>query len=183
MSPGHSEARQLLNLHRSLLAWGDLPTLSSEARIQKTSSARVSYQGDWVATPMFGRRCILLVLHNLIFPVSLRFPSHTIPSFPSPAADDAFVPQLWDLEHTGIYNSIPFPVLDGFSEAFSLHRRLKQATPCFWHCQLPCQPCPCHQLPGIFGLPGTILESSEKTAIIMLELYFSFLFWQPLTRI
>lgn len=38
---------------------------------------------------------------------------------------------------------------------------------------------PCHQLNGIFGLSGTTyhaLEGSGKTAKIMLELYFSFLF-------
>lgn len=80
------------------------------------------------------------------------------PCSPPPAR----VTQFRDLSHTGIYNSILFPVLAGFLEVFSLKSILHGSlgTDCSMFlallvlCPLPALPL-CHQPAGIFRLPGT----------------------------
>lgn len=98
----------------------------------------------------------------------LSFPSHAVPRSPPPAVADACVTQYGDLKHAGIYNSVPFPVLTRLLEVFSLkgssHGSLKQVAPCVWHRWLPSPAslAPCHQLTGIFGLPGTAHQCPGK---------------------
>lgn len=160
------------------------PHFAQRLELEKPAEYLGFLPGVWFATPVVGRRCILLVLYDAVFPVALSFLSHA----PAPLLPPWLMPVLLNAETSSSQGSIipprfqflldslrPFPSrapCRGVSDRFLPVSGTAGCVPCQPHLL---SPAPWHfwAVGNNISCPGRQWENSKK---IMLELYFSFLF-------